>query len=189
MKAPLVNPKEQFILEQFYFQEARLLDGRQYEQWFGLLTNDFRFIMPSRTNPLVDNRMRGNERMIAIENELEDEASDGSPIREENYFQMMIRAERAYKINSWAENPPARTRRIIGNIEVVEREKSHWKVISNFHLHYSRPNTPSFMYSGQRRDMLIPLTDSQKGDSYMINHREVILDYGEIEYPTLGLFF
>jgi 3-phenylpropionate/cinnamic acid dioxygenase small subunit len=184
MSAVIVTPELQLELEQFYYREARMLDGRQYQQWFALLTEDMRYIIPSRTNPLVNNRERGNEDMISIERELEGEDSDGCPIREEGYLQMMIRVERAYKINSWSENPPARTRRIVGNLEIIADDGDTLTIYSNFHMHYARPGGKNFLYSGQRRDTLL-----KASGSYKLARREVILDYSNVEYPTLGLFF
>ncbi len=193
-----------FQVEQFYYQEARLLDNRQYQQWLALVCEDIRYEMPSRVNSLVDNRQRGNESMISIESELETEAGMGCPIREERYLHLMVRVERAYKVNSWAENPPPRTRRIIGNIEIglddnnteacstknssndkenVDR-KNEITAISNFHLNYSRPNSRNFLYSGQRRDIL-----RKEQNSFKIARREVIVDYSTIDLPTLGLIF
>jgi 3-phenylpropionate/cinnamic acid dioxygenase small subunit len=179
-----LTPELQLSIEQFNYREARMLDSRQYQQWFALITEDMRYIMPSRTNPMVDNRERGNEDMISIERELEGEDSDGCPIREEGYLQMMIRVERAFKMNSWSENPPARTRRIVGNVEIMAEDDDKLTVYSNFHMYYSRPGSKNFMYSGQRRDTLLKF----EGD-YKISHREVIMDYANIDYPTLGLFF
>ena len=182
------TPQEQRLLERFYFHEARLLDGRQYLQWLTLLSEDIHYVMPSRVNVQVNNRERGQEGMISVERELEGEDSMGCPHREENYLLLMLRAERAYKINSWSENPPARTRRIVGNIELMARdndtEESILSVVSNFHLYYARPGNESVMYSGQRRDTLAP-----KPDGFRICRREVVLDYAIIELPTLGLFF
>ena len=179
-----LTPELQLAVEQFYYQEARLLDGRQYQQWFALITEDLRYIIPSRVNVLVNNRERGNEDMISIERELEGADSDGCPIREEGYLQMMIRVERAYKVNSWSESPPARTRRLVSNVEILSDEPEALTVISNFHMYYARPGSDNYLYAGQRRDTL------RKADgSYKIAHREVILDYANIDYPTLGLFF
>jgi 3-phenylpropionate/cinnamic acid dioxygenase small subunit len=179
-----VSPEEQRSLERFYFQEARLLDNRQYQQWLAIVTEEVRYLMPARGNPMVDNSERGHEHMISVERELEDSNSLGCPIREEGYVHLMLRVERAFKINSWSENPPARTRRLIGNIEVMSRENDEWSVLSNFHLYYARPGNESVIYSGQRRDVL-KVSDG----SHRIQSREVIMDYADIELPTLGLLF
>lgn len=176
------SPELQRSLERFYYHEARLLDNRQYQQWLALLTEDVQYRMPSRVNVMVNNRERGAEEMISVERELEGAESMGCPIREENYIHLMVRVERAYKVNSWSENPPARTRRIIGNIELMNIEGELHSVLSNFHLYYARPGGENFIYSGQRRDQLL----SEDGN-YRIQLREVIMDYANIDVPTLGL--
>jgi 3-phenylpropionate/cinnamic acid dioxygenase small subunit len=179
-----VSPEQQRRLERFYFHEARLLDNRQYLQWLTLLSEDVRYIIPSRVNVQVNNRARGQEDMISVEHELEGEDSMGCPHREEGYMLLMLRAERAYKINSWSENPPARTRRIVGNIELMAQGTDTLSVLSNFYLYYARPGSDNILYSGQRRDTLLSQTDG-----FCIVRREVVLDYAAIELPTLGLFF
>lgn len=178
------TPEEQRLLERFYFHEARLLDNRQYLQWLALLSEDIRYLMPSRINVQVNNRERGQEDMISVERELEGEDSMGCPHREENYILLMLRAERAYKINSWSEHPPARTRRLVGNIELMARAGDRLSVLSNFHLYYARAGSENVIYSGQRRDTLLALPGG-----FRIGRREVVLDYANIELPTLGLLF
>ncbi len=182
----VTTPEQQRALERFYYYEARLLDSRQYLQWLALLCPDIRYTMPARVNVQVDNRERGSEAMLAIEKELEGPDSMGCPLREEGYIHLMLRAERAFKINSWSENPPSRTRRLIANVELMEEEGNRLHVYSNFHLYYARPASESFIYSGQRRDEL------QRGEaagSFVLSQREVIMDYATIELPTLGLLF
>lgn len=175
-------PEQQRDLERFYFHEARLLDNRQYQQWLGLVSEDVSYLMPSRVNVAVNNRERGNECMISVERELEGQDSAGCPIREETYIHLMVRVERAYKANSWSENPPARTRRIVGNIELMALEGEALSILSNFHLYYARPGSDNFIYSGQRRDTLL-----QVEGGYRIKRREVVMDYDTIDLPTLGL--
>jgi len=177
-----ITAQEQRALERFYFHEARLLDNRQFQQWLTLVSDEISYVMPSRTNLLVNNRQRGNEHMISVERELEGADSMGCPIREETYIHLMVRVERAFKINSWSENPPARTRRIVGNIELMGQEGDELSVLSNFHLYYARPGSDNFIYSGQRRDTLLSLNDT-----YRIKRREVVMDYATIDLPTLGL--
>ena len=174
----------QYALEQFYYREARLLDNRRYQDWLALCTADISYSMPARTNPLVDNRRQGRQDMLSVERELEGLDSSGCPIRDENMIHLTLRVERAYKKNSWAENPPARTRRIIGNVELLARHDDRLQVLSNFHLFYSRPGSADFFYAGQRRDELVAT-----GDSYLLARREIVMDMSDIRVPTLGLFF
>lgn len=179
-----VTAEEQRALERFYFHEARLLDNRQYQQWLALVSEQISYLMPSRVNVQVNNRDRGKEEMISVERELEGQDSMGCPHREETYIHLMVRVERAFKVNSWSENPPARTRRIVGNVELMERNADELSVLSNFHLYYSRPGNENVMYSGQRRDVLL-----RGDDGFRIGRREVVMDYANIEVPTLGLIF
>ncbi|MEH6567896.1 MAG: aromatic-ring-hydroxylating dioxygenase subunit beta [Halioglobus sp.] len=178
------SPQQQRMLERFYHHEARLLDNRQYQQWLALITEDIQYVMPSRVNIAVNNRDRGREEMLDIDRELEGVDSMGCPLREENYIHLMVRVERAYKMNSWSENPPARTRRIIGNVELMSTEGNLHTVLNNFLLYYARPGSENYVYSGQRRDTLL-----HEEGGYKIQHREVVLDYSDISLPTVGLLF
>ncbi len=174
----------QHEVEQFYYYEARLLDGRQYQTWLELCALDIRYVMPGRTNPLVDNAERGQESMISVERELAGIDGDGLPWRDESHPYLAMRVQRAYAPNSWAENPPARTRRLVGNVEIIEVSEDQLSVWSNFHLFFSRPGSREFTYAGQRRDVL-----RRAGEGFQIAHREIILDIATIDRPTLGLFF
>ena len=173
----LVTPEEQRALERFYFHEARLLDSRQYQQWLALVTPDIRYVVPSRTNPLVDNRLRGDEAMISVESELEGAGSDGCPIREESYVHLMLRSQ----VVATSFYP---IRRIVGNVEAIGRDGDDWEIWSHFHLHYARPGDTPCLYAGQRRDRL---RASEEG--FRLAAREVVLDYADVAYPTLGLLF
>ncbi len=186
-EATLTTPEFQHEIEQWYYREARMLDGREFQKWLGLCAPEIRFIIPGRGNPLVDNRERGNEDMISVERELEGRNSDGLPIRDETLPFLMVRVERAYKPNSWAENPPPRTRRIVGNVEITDVEGDKISVLSAFHLHWARPGSQSYLYAGQRRDTLQRAEGASPGDLKILR-REVVLDMANVEYPTLGLF-
>ena len=75
-----------------------------------------------------------------------------------------------------------RLREVLDGVELLQRDAQQWSVISNFHMYFSRPGTGSFLYSGQRRDKLV------KGEGgFKLCRREVIMDYADIEVPTLAL--
>ena len=121
--------------------------------------------------------------MISVERELEGVESEGLPYRDENYAVLWVRVDRSYKMNSWAENPPARTRRIIGNVEILDAGDESLKVLSNFHLFYARPGLKDFFYAGQRRDQLVA-----SRDGFQIKRREIVMDISTVNVPTLGIF-
>lgn len=170
-------------VQQFYFLEAHLLDERQYLQWLALWREDGMYRMPARFVAQADTAHRGTEKFHAIVNELSRYSATESPLREENLFQLALRADRALKHNAWAENPPPRCRRIIGNVMLQQCENA-LHAQSNFQLVYSRHSLPAVMYSGQRRDVL-----EIDSEGFRVRSREVILDWNVITAPTVGIFF
>lgn len=173
-----------FQVEQFYYREARLLDERRYQQWLALLCEDIRYVMPSRYVAQRDHAARGTEAYLAPEREMQTAAVSDLPLREENYFVLAVRVERAFKPTAWGDNPPARTRRHVSNVELIGVEVEDLIVFSNFMLNYSRHGQDNFLYSGQRRDRL-----RRNGDDFKVADREVILDWSVIPAPTVALFF
>ena len=67
---PQTTPEQQRSLERFYYREARLLDGREYQQWLTLIDPGIEYSMSARRNVQVDNRDRGSESMICVQAEL-----------------------------------------------------------------------------------------------------------------------
>lgn len=182
---PAMDPGLLRRVEQFYYREARLLDERQFLQWLALMAEDIIYTMPGRHVPMPDSAQRSTEAYHAIDHELSRYAAGDSPLREENFFTLALRADRALKSNAYAENPPARTRRFVANVEVFSGEKpGELRVFSNLLLYYSRHGSEHFMYSGQRRDVL-----RHEGESFKVAAREVILDCNIIATPTVGLLF
>lgn len=179
-----LTPELQFQVEQFYYREARLLDDRCYRQWLSLLCEDIHYVMPSRYVAQRNYAARGTEAYLAPERELQTDAVDALPLREENYFVLALRVDRAFKPSSWGDNPPARTRRHVSNVELIGADGIELEVYSNFILNYSRHAQDNFSYSGQRRDHL-----RIENDSIKVAHREVILDWNVVVAPTVALFF
>ncbi|MGI9278846.1 MAG: aromatic-ring-hydroxylating dioxygenase subunit beta [Endozoicomonas sp.] len=170
-------------VEQFYFREARMLDNRQYQQWLGLLTEDIIYRIPGRHAAFADPKKKETEAFLDVGQEL----SQGldTPLRDENLLILSVRVMRAFKQNSWTDNPPARTRRFVSNIEVLPDSKpDEFKVYSNLMLSYSRHQKDNYLYTAQREDQLRLVNGEMK-----IARREVILDWNVITAPSLSLFF
>lgn len=186
-------------VEQFYYREARLLDCRQFKQWFALCAEEIEYTLPNRNAPVPERKRVGDESYHSIERELSGADAHESPLRVENYFSLALRADRLLKQDSWAENPPARTRRFITNIELLDVEthtEGHRQLhtASNFLLYYNRHQQEECLYSGQRRDLLLvkePATDQDAATQRQISilRREVILDWNVIAAPSVGLLF
>lgn len=173
-------------VSQFYFREARLLDARQYQQWLALLSENIEYTVPARHTPQLDNSLRDTEAFLDTAQEFN--AGLEPPLRDEKYLHLMIRVMRSLKMNAWTENPPARTRRFVSNIEIVAESGNTFEVFSNTLLYYSRYAQDNVLYSYQRRDILEELGDDDKGGFRLLN-REVVLDFSVINGPSAGLFF
>lgn len=131
--------------------------------------------------PLLDPALRETEALL----NLQQETGSGlaPPLRDDSKLTLGIRVMRAYKMNSWSDNPPARTRRFVSNIEAYVVDGG-FEVCSNLLLYYSRYGKDNHLYSGRRHDRL-----RETADGLQIAAREVLLDTNVVTGPSVGLFF
>lgn len=177
------NRELHYEIEQFLYREARLLDERQFQQWLELVTDDISYTMPSRHSPLLDPSQRETEALQNVAQELSSGVE--APLRSENYLTLSVRVMRAFKINSWTDNPPARTSRFVSNVEVQEgQEEGAYRVFSNIMIHYSRHQQDNHLFAARRRDVL-----RREGDALALASREVIVDWNVVTVPSVGIFF
>jgi 3-phenylpropionate/cinnamic acid dioxygenase small subunit len=170
-------------IQQFYFREARLLDDRQYQQWLSLLAEDVVYRVESRHTPFLDASKRETEALLDVSQEV----SSGMepPLRDDNFLTLSIRVMRSFKMNSWTDNPPARTTRLVSNVEINTGDAEDVLLThSNVLIAYSRYGMDNHSYSARRRDTL-RLTPA----GWKICRREVLLDWHVITGPSVGLFF
>lgn len=183
MSNPVTDPALICRVEQFYYREARLLDERKYQQWLALTSDDICYRIPVRHTAFGDNSQRETEAFLNVEQELSQGLEPAH--RDENKLNLSIRVMRAFKNNSWSDNPPARTRRFVSNVEVLATEDpAVLETFSNLLLNYSRFDCDNHQYSARRRDTL-----RLQEDSFLITSREVLLDWNVVTGPSLGLFF
>lgn len=166
---------------QFYTEEARLLDARRYLEWLTLLAPDIHYTMPVRHNYLGDERARNTDDYHRPEDEFS--PVDEAPFRSDNLQSLTLRAQHALSPMAWSHNPPERTRRLIGNVEIIA-DGPEPEVASNFLLSFSRHGADNHLYTGRRLDTL-----RKEGDTFRLVRRRVLLDWNVIPVPTLGLFF
>jgi 3-phenylpropionate/cinnamic acid dioxygenase small subunit len=166
-------------VEQFLYQEARLLDDRRFLEWLDLLADDIEYIMPTRYN-----RIRGgpNEDW-AVEKELAE-----LPYFEENKQSLTARVQRFYSGLAWAEEPPSRTRHLVSNVEVFPAEAGdEVRVYSNFLTYRSRLEGLEGEFDffiGRREDLL-----RREDGSWKLACRRIIPDDVVIRAQNLSIFF
>jgi 3-phenylpropionate/cinnamic acid dioxygenase small subunit len=160
-------------VEEFLYLEAELLDERRLRQWLELFTDDARYCMPIRYNPL--------DRPADLTAEL-------SKLDEGYYFNdtkesLRIRVERLYSKQAWAEMPPSRTRRLIGNVRVKNDDGSEIEVHCNFMVYRTRMEREEDMFVGTRQDVLRRVN----GD-FRIARRTIILDQAVLPAKNISVF-
>lgn len=127
---------------QFYFREARLLDEERFEEWLGLMTDDVHYFMPGIVATYRRNANRATSTPRAAH-------------FDDNLFEMRRRVTRFLHETAWAEDPPTRVVRVIGNIEVLPGEATLEHIAhSTFTNCRGRNETDEVVLYGRRVDVL-----------------------------------
>jgi p-cumate 2,3-dioxygenase subunit beta len=143
-------------IEDFLYREAALLDAWRLDDWLGLLTADAVYRVPSNDRPDADSR----DTLFLI-------ADDINRIR--------ARVTRLKDKSAHAEYPPSRTRRMISNVRITERNGSALKVEANFSVHRFRRNEGIRVYVGHYRYEL-----RVEGGRLKIARRDAVIDSMEL---------
>jgi 3-phenylpropionate/cinnamic acid dioxygenase small subunit len=161
-------------LNNFYIAEAWLLDERRMREWLDLFTDDMVYYMPRRKNV--------NRRDLA--REIPARGTD-LPFFEDDRKLMEVRIQRLESGTAWAEEPPSRTRHLVGNL-VIEKVTDSGVVHAKtaFICHRSHGETDTALYSGYRQDVLRPVDRS-----WRIADRTVVLDANVVLDKNLAIFF
>ena len=148
-------------VEELLFREAALLDEWRLDDWFGLLTEDARYEIPSNDRPDADPAST----LFTI-------ADDIDRIRG--------RVTRLKDKNAHAEFPRSRTRRMISNVRIVERNATELRVEANFVVYRFRRDERAREYVGRYRYLL----RAERG-RLRIARRQAVLD--AMELGSMGL--
>ena len=143
-------------VEDFLYEEAALLDAWRLDDWLKLLTEDAVYNVPSNDRPDADSK----DTLFII-------ADDIRRIR--------ARVTRLKDKSAHAEYPPSRTRRMISNVRIVERNGAALKVEASFMVHRFRRNEGIRAYVGHYRYQL-----RVEGGNLKIARREAIIDSMEL---------
>ena len=122
----------------FYIREAWLLDERKLKEWLDLFTEDVLYFMPRRKNV----PRREAHRELAPLGDL--------AILEEDRRYLEMRVARLDTGMAWAEDPPSRTRPLIGNLEATPLESAEVQPRPRFWC-------PAHTRSGRWRPRIIAL--------------------------------
>lgn len=136
-------------VEEFLFHEARLLDGREFEAWMALFTGDGIYWIPAtpgQTDPLGEVSIAYEDRQL-----------------------LDVRVRRLRHPDNFADQPQARTSRVIGNVMVEEGDDGAVVARSNFTLTEIQ-NDQQRWFAGSYVHQLVPA-----GESFEIRQKRVNL--------------
>ena len=165
MTAHPVSETELRLVERFLYDEAALLDQRDFESWLALLDEDITYLVTTQVARRTED---GVTRLAVVDDR-------GEKLR-------LRVAQLADPNLTHAENPSSLTRRFISNIR-ASRSGDSYEVTSNLLVHVSRANgAPAELIAGLREDRL-----RKQGDSLCIANRSVHLDQTVLHAGTLSI--
>jgi ethylbenzene dioxygenase beta subunit len=158
-----------FAVHRLYAAEARYLDQEDYERWFGLLTDDLHYWMPTR-----ETRFRRDE-------------TPPDPQRMNFYRETLeslrMRASRLETGTAWSENPRTRYRHLITNLEVFPAGGNEIRALSNFIVYRHRLEREEAWLVGQREDLLRTVEGELR-----IARRTILLDQSVLLSKNLNVY-
>ena len=169
-----------FEVEQFYYEEAELLDDGRFADWLELLADDLDYWMPTRTN-----RLRRQQALsIAARGE--------AAFYDETKASLAWRIRRFDSGMAWAEDPPSRTRHLITNVVVRHVDPSQHRefsvddleVRSAFLVYRNRLQREENIFAGQRTDIL-----RRVSAGLQVARRVVLLDQNVLQAKNISTFF
>jgi len=169
-----------FEVEQFYYEEAELLDDGRFADWLELLADDLDYWMPTRTN-----RLRRQQALsIAARGE--------AAFYDETKESLAWRIRRFDSGMAWAEDPPSRTRHLITNVVVRHVDPSQHRefsvddleVRSAFLVYRNRLQREENIFVGRRTDIL-----RRVSAGLQVARRVVLLDQNVLQAKNISTFF
>ncbi len=163
-----------YEIEQFYANEADLLDNRQFDAWLDLLSDDIRYWMPLATNQEAGHWDREHSR-------------EGKDLNwfDEGKFELEQRVKQIQTGLHWAEEPISRTSHMFSNLQVWDEGQEKLRASCRFLVYRNRGEAETDFYVGKRRDEL----RRDGSGALKITRREILLDQSVLLAKNLTTFF
>lgn len=160
-------------IEDFLYDEAELLDTRQFAAWLDLLAEDVRYWMPMRRNIKFDNQ----------------EFEDTREQHDINWFDegkdtLTQRVKQILTGVHWAEEPLSRVCHMVSNVRLQQVQPCEVQVKSRFLIYRNRQQNETDFFVGKREDTLRRIEHG-----WQIARRKIILDQNVLMAKNLTIFF
>ena len=158
-------------LMSFYIREAWLLDERRFTEWLDLFTDDVLYFIPRRKNVL---RREAHREVTAL--------GDLAVIEDDRTY-LEMRVSRLATGMAWGEEPPSRTRHLIGNLVADPLDTGEVRTKTAFLVYRSHLETDHQLLAGSREDVLRRVNGGWK-----VAKRTVLLDANVLLDKNLSVF-
>jgi 3-phenylpropionate/cinnamic acid dioxygenase small subunit len=157
----------------FLYREADLLDERRYEEWLGLLADDYQYSVPLRMNVRYDDiaereQTRAGEEICWFD--------EGKATTE-------LRVAQLATGQHWAEEPVSRVTHLVTNIRLESCPPPEVEVSCRFVVYRNRVADESDFLVGRRKDRL-----RRTGDGWQVCRRRLLLDQSVLLAKNLSVF-
>lgn len=168
--------EEHHRIARFLFEEAELLDNRQYRDWLALFTDDLEYHVPIR----IHRQQQGLADQWRLDQELG--GAEDLPITRHDRKTLGAAIERIMSGRSISDNPPWFTERLISNI-IADRgeDPGTYKIKSRFVIQRYKAGREQMIF-GHRQDQL-----READGSFLIQSRRVILSTDSYRWGSFVL--
>lgn len=157
----------------FLYREADLLDERRYDEWLGLLADDYQYSVPLRMNVRYDE----------IAEREQTKAGEEICWFDEGKATTELRVAQLATGKHWAEEPVSRVTHLVTNIRLTSSAPPEVEVSCRFVVYRNRVADESDFLVGRRRDRL-----RQTGDGWQVCRRQLLLDQSVLLAKNLSVF-
>ena len=168
------NSEIKMEIENFLFEEAALLDGRAFDDWLDLISEDIEYYMPVRVN--CDPRDDGGEFLKRHQLAQFDETKDS----------LTTRVKRLGTGRVLSDDPPPRTHHYVSNIRIKEIDSETYQIDCLFIVRRSRLDNQEDTFYGERTDILRRVENAL---GFEILSRIIRLDMSLIRSSNLNILF
>ena len=191
--APTLLPRDETyyrlrgIAEDFLYEEAELLDARDYGAWLARLSDEITYFMPMKRN------------VKAGEHASRERTREGQDINwfEEDKWTLTKRAEQIETGVHWAEEPLSRVCHMVSNVQLTvirpdsanaPEDVRELDIRSRFLVYQNRVEHEAYFFVGKRSDTLRLEEGSSEEGVWRLLRREIDLDQNVLLAKNLTIF-
>ncbi len=175
------------IAADFLYEEAELLDARDYGAWLARLSDEITYFMPMKRN------------VKAGEHASRERTREGQDINwfEEDKWTLTKRAEQIETGVHWAEEPLSRVCHMVSNVQLTvirpdsanaPEDVRELDIRSRFLVYQNRVEHEAYFFVGKRSDTLRLEEGSSEEGVWRLLRREIDLDQNVLLAKNLTIF-